>query len=104
MFAVISEIMSPGNTEDNGGAASETNGETVPSREPSLVGGGNMKWKTGGKERGKTYREYKRSSGKEEEDNLSSWERFKAEEKRRQESLQGKELTERERESREGVD
>jgi hypothetical protein len=104
MFAIISEIMEPGNTEDKDKAASEEKNQTSPASGPSLVGGGNMKWKTGPKQEGKTYSEYKGRPKKKKEDNLSSWERFKAEEMERKKALEGEKLTEQERESREGMD
>ena len=101
MFAIISDIMRPADTEDADDAASEEE-KKEPGSGPSLVGGGNMKWKTGSGEEGKTYAEYKGKPRKKA--NLSSWERFKAEEKERQKALEGEKLTEQERESREGVD
>lgn len=104
MFAIISEIMGPRDTEKDGDEASGSDSPPVPGAGPSLVGGQDTEWKGAGK--GRTYGEYKGRPKKKEEDHLSTWERFKVEEeeKKRAESARKKELTEREREGIEGVD
>jgi hypothetical protein len=101
MFAIVSEIMAPPDTEDE--AASDVETEAGPDGGPSLIEGENIKTRTGTREEGKTYAEYK-GKPKKKQRNLSSWERFKAEEEERERALRGEKLTEQEREHKEGMD
>jgi hypothetical protein len=105
MFAVISEIMSPGDAQEKRKETSGGNSQPGLDGGASLVGDAGIELKTGVGDGGRTYGEYKGRPKKQEKDNLSTWERFKVEEeKRKEESLRRNEPSGLERESMEGED